>query len=222
MSRWMIPFWWACWTPGRPGRTAPAAPAASAGARRRYLVIGTPLTSSMTKYGRPLSVVPASSTLAMLGWSISARACRSASKRARTCRLVHARLDDLERDLRLDRLGLLGHVDDAHAPFADLLAAACTGRCKCQGIRQSVWQWSSRRQTGMLRGSFSPLHKPEAVPRAGAWPLDDRRRPLEGRRAASSGAAMCRARLKISFSSRSSSAMVCPSINQGGIRAWIP
>ena len=34
---------------------------------------------------------------------------------------VHARLDDLERDLAPDRAGLLGHVDDAHAAFADLL-----------------------------------------------------------------------------------------------------
>ena len=34
---------------------------------------------------------------------------------------VHARLDDLERDLAADWLLLLGHVDDAHAPFADLL-----------------------------------------------------------------------------------------------------
>ena len=57
----------------------------------------------------------------MFGWSISARACRSASKRAITCRRVHARLDDLQRDAALDRLGLLGHVDDAHAAFADLL-----------------------------------------------------------------------------------------------------
>src|SRR5262245_19283893 len=39
----------------------------------------------MTKYGRPALVVPPSSTRAMLGWSISASACRSASKRAITC-----------------------------------------------------------------------------------------------------------------------------------------
>ena len=32
-----------------------------------------------------MSVVPASRTLAMLGWSIIARAWRSASKRAMTC-----------------------------------------------------------------------------------------------------------------------------------------
>ena len=46
---------------------------------------GLARTSSMTKYERPLSVVPASSTRAMLAWSISARVWRSASKRAMTC-----------------------------------------------------------------------------------------------------------------------------------------
>ncbi len=34
---------------------------------------------------------------------------------------VHARLDDLERDLAADGLFLLGHVDGAHAALADLL-----------------------------------------------------------------------------------------------------
>ena len=57
----------------------------------------------------------------MFGWSISASACRSASKRAMTWSRVHARLDHLERDLALHRLGLLGHEDDAHAALADLL-----------------------------------------------------------------------------------------------------
>ena len=36
--------------------------------------------------GRPVSVVPASNSLAMCGWSISAMAWRSASNRARTVR----------------------------------------------------------------------------------------------------------------------------------------
>ena len=34
---------------------------------------------------------------------------------------VHAGLDDLERDLAADGLLLLGHEDDAHAAFADVL-----------------------------------------------------------------------------------------------------
>ena len=37
----------------------------------------------------------------MLGWSISASACRSASKRASTCLGVHAGLDELEATVRL-------------------------------------------------------------------------------------------------------------------------
>ena len=34
---------------------------------------------------------------------------------------VHAGLDELQGDRALDRLGLLGHVDRAHAPLADRL-----------------------------------------------------------------------------------------------------
>jgi hypothetical protein len=50
-------------------------------------VIGTPFTSSITKYGRPFAVAPPSSTLAMFGWSISASAWRSASNRTTTSRV---------------------------------------------------------------------------------------------------------------------------------------
>ena len=61
-------------SPGRPGRTDPDVRWVVSRLRSQYSVIGTPLTSSMTKYGRPLSVAPASSTLAMFGWSIMASA----------------------------------------------------------------------------------------------------------------------------------------------------
>ena len=57
----------------------------------------------MTKYGRPPSVVPPSNTLAMFGWSIRARACRSASNRATTCLRVHPRLDHLQGHPPADR-----------------------------------------------------------------------------------------------------------------------
>ena len=53
-------------------------------ASSQNLVSGRPLTSSMTKNGWPVGVRPPSSTLAMLGWSIIASACRSCSKRAST------------------------------------------------------------------------------------------------------------------------------------------
>ena len=55
----------------------------------------------------------------MLGWSITARACRSASKRASTDARVHAGLDELQGHLAPHRLRLLGHPDCAHASLAD-------------------------------------------------------------------------------------------------------
>ena len=55
----------------------------------------------------------------MLGWSIKASACRSASNRASTARESMPHLDQLERHLPLDRFGLLGPVDGAHPPLAE-------------------------------------------------------------------------------------------------------
>ena len=57
----------------------------------------------------------------MLGWSIIARACRSASKRAITCRVSMPGLMIFSATRRSTGSFLLGHVDHAHAPFADLL-----------------------------------------------------------------------------------------------------
>ena len=57
----------------------------------------------------------------MFGWSIRARACRSASKRAMTCRVSMPGLMILRRHLAADGLLLLGHEDHAEAAFADLL-----------------------------------------------------------------------------------------------------
>ena len=57
----------------------------------------------------------------MLGWSISASACRSASNRAITCRVSMPGLMIFSATVPPHRRLLLGHVDDAHAPFADLL-----------------------------------------------------------------------------------------------------
>ena len=57
----------------------------------------------------------------MFGWSIIARACRSASKRATTCLESMPGLMTFRATRRRTGCGLLGDVDDAHAPLADLL-----------------------------------------------------------------------------------------------------
>ena len=83
-SRWMTPFWCACCTAWQTARNNSSRSLVVSRLRSQYSVIGTPSTYSITKYGRPLVVAPASKTRAMFGWSIIASACRSASKRAST------------------------------------------------------------------------------------------------------------------------------------------
>src|SRR5262245_4415908 len=117
-SRWMMPFWWACCTAWHTWTNSCSRSAMLRRAASQSWVIGTPLTYSMTKNGRPASVRPPSSTLAMLGWSISASACRSCSKRQHLPR-VHPRLDELQGHLAADRLGLLGDPDGPHAALAE-------------------------------------------------------------------------------------------------------
>ena len=64
---------------------------------------------------------PASSTLAILGWSIIASACRSASKRAITCRVSMPGLMIFRATRRLTGSFCSAMIDHAHAAFADLL-----------------------------------------------------------------------------------------------------
>ena len=130
----------------------------------------------------------------MLGWSIMARACRSASKRAMTCFGVHARLDDLQGHLAADGLGLLGHVDDAHAPLADLLQQLVGADRRARAARSAragptVAASSSRatveearrpargRRAAPRPGAAGAASPPQAWSRIGRPLLGDRRSP---------------------------------------------
>ena len=68
-----------------------------------------------------MSVVPASSTWAMFGWSIMRQRLPLGLEAGDDLALSMPGLMILSATLAPDRLGLLGHVDDAHAPLADLL-----------------------------------------------------------------------------------------------------
>ncbi len=83
---------------------------------------------------------------------------------------VHARLDDLQRDAAFDRLLLLGHVDDAHAAFADLLqqlvgadlGAGLFGDGLVDGGSLGSTGWSFQetvRRCRVLRSSASPRRR---------------------------------------------------------------
>ena len=83
-SRWITPFWCACWTARQTARNNASRSLVVIRLRSQYWVMGAPSMYSITKYGRPLVVAPASKIWAMFGWSIIASAWRSLSKRAST------------------------------------------------------------------------------------------------------------------------------------------
>ncbi len=80
-SRWMIALRCACCTPSQTCMNRASRAGSGSCLASQYSVIGWPSTYSMTKYGCPSGVEPASKTLAIVGCSMIARACRSASKR---------------------------------------------------------------------------------------------------------------------------------------------
>jgi Fe-S-cluster-containing dehydrogenase component len=62
------PFWWACWTASQVWRNSRSRRSTERAWRSANAVMGSPSTYSMTKYGRPSSVMPASRMRAMWGW----------------------------------------------------------------------------------------------------------------------------------------------------------
>ena len=99
----------------------------------------------------------------MLGWSISARAWRSASKRASDLAGVHAGLDDLERDRAADGLLLLGHVDGAHAALADLLQQLVGADDRARAFGVPVPGLVDRRADGVGAGRDGSRLRPAAA-----------------------------------------------------------
>ena len=161
MSRWMMPFWWACCTPSQ---TCMKSFNRSPVLRRwtsLYSVSGTPLTYSMTKKGRPSSVDPASKALAMLGWFMRANACRSDSKRANTSFVSIPHLMSLKATLRRTGRSCSASHTSPMPPSPSLcrsrkLPIRSGGRLCSNG---SVADWSnSRRASTSQRRSASPAH----------------------------------------------------------------
>ena len=118
-SRWMIPFWWACCTAWQTATNNSRR--ARTGSRRRsqYSVIGSPLTSSMTKNGWPASVRAAVVDAGDVGVVHQGQRLPLGVEPGQHRARVHADLDQLERHLPLDRLSLTGPVDGAHPPLAE-------------------------------------------------------------------------------------------------------
>ena len=148
----------------------------------------------------------------MLGWSIIARAWRSASKRATTWRRVHARLDDLQGDLAADGLGLLGDVDRRPCPPRRSAPSACRGRSTVpgplgRGAGDRDASPRGQRRRGVQEASAVRVRR-RAGPRRAAGALRRRRRRASRKAARSRRAVSSRAPMKIAFVLASGPAMV--------------
>ena len=136
-----------------------------------------------------MSVVPASKTRAMLGWSIIGQGLALGLEPGDDLAAVHARLDDLERDLAADGLLLLGHVDDAHAPLADLLEQLVGADPRARSFGEPVVPERDRRRgERLLQEAAGLLVRPEQA-------LDPGRRSGSPAQAPSRKAGARRARL---------------------------
>ena len=112
-------------------------------------MIGTPLTSSITKYGRPVSRRAGVEHLGDVG-VVHHRQRLPLGLEARDDLLrVHAELDDLERDAAPHRLALLGHEHGAESAFADLLQQL-VGADRCAEALQAGLGRGMRRRGGRV------------------------------------------------------------------------
>ena len=151
MSRWMMPFWWACCTAWQTGTNSSSRWRSGSCCSSQYSVIGTPLTSSMTKYGRPAVGRAGVEHFGDVRMVHHRQRLPLGLEAGDHLPRVHARLDDLQRDRPLDRLGLLGHEDDAHAAFADLLQQLVRADDRAGALRQ--WRLIERGVHVQRRGA---------------------------------------------------------------------
>ena len=118
----MIPFWWACWTAWQTGTNS----SSRCRGVRWLLVAVLGDRHALDQLHDEVRPARCRSCRRRAPWRCSggpsapAPAARPRSGRS-PAGVSMPGLMTLSATLRLDRLGLLGHVDDAHAPFADLL-----------------------------------------------------------------------------------------------------
>ena len=132
----------------------------------------------------------------MLGWSIRARAWRSASKRAITCLVSMPGLMIFRATLRRTGCGLLGHEDDAHAAFADLLQQLVGADDRAGALGEAAHRRSRpvRRRCRRELDAGVPASRwaAQQAPRPGRAGRRRRRRPGPGRPATASGGVAAR------------------------------
>ena len=180
MSRWMMPFWWACWIAWQTGRNS------SSRSRRRQPVLvaiggDRRALDQLHHEVRPAALRGAAvEDLGDVGVVHEGQGLPLGLEAGDHLAGVHARLDDLERDLALHGLSLLGHPDLAHAAFADpfqqLVAAGNQGSRRGLGGRGGVVRWLDRgRLHRVVRWLAQEVASPSVGPEQGLDPLAEGR-----------------------------------------------
>ena len=107
----------------------------------------------------------------MLGWSMTRQRRSFRLEAGEDLARVHPGPDDLDGDLALERLGLRGQEDGAHAALAELpLATACTGRILCIRPLAVRIRRAGRQRYRPAKGEKSdPGRRCGAGPRMAAW-----------------------------------------------------
>ena len=148
-------------------------------------MIGTPFTSSITKYGRPLVGRPGIEHPGDVRMIHHRQRLPLGLEAGDHLPRVHPRLDDFQRDGPPNRPRLLGHEDDAHAAFADLLqqlvrpddrARALTDRPIIGDPHAHRWEIENEALLPVMLGQ--QLLDPFAQQRVGLAGLVEERRPL--------------------------------------------
>ena len=121
MSRWMIPFWWACWIAWQTGMSSSSRSRGVQLAWSQYSRDRDALDQLHDEVGASRVGRAGVEDLGDIGMIHHRQRLALGLEPGDHLARIHPRLDDLEGDLAVDRLRLLGHVDDPHPALADLL-----------------------------------------------------------------------------------------------------
>ena len=160
----MIPFWWACCTAWQTGMAS-----SSRSRRRQPALVAEPgdrdaLDQLHHEVGAAGVGRAGVEDLGDVGMVHQGQRLPLGLEAGEDLAAVHAGLDELERDRPPHRLGLLGHVDRAHAPFADRLEQLVRADDSCPRSPSCRSARSAARRRG-LAVAESPPSRPSGFSR---------------------------------------------------------
>ena len=135
-SRWITPFWCACWTARQTARNNASRSLVVIRLRSQYCVIGAPSMYSITKYGRP------SAGRAGVEDPCDVRVVHHRQRLALVVEAgqhlggIHTELHNLKSHTPANGLALLGQVHGAHAAFAKRTNDSITAEVVITGCRR--------------------------------------------------------------------------------------